>query len=215
MNQCIQWEETGTSLPQDWLSSCVAHLKYGGIAILPTETGYMMAVDGLNEEALDFLYETKGRPEGRATHFAVHSIEVAASVAHLGEQGARWMRTFSPGPLSVISAASDIVPRQILGPNETIGVRIPDHEGTLQVLGALKSPLTATSANYAGAPHEVELDLILQQFPEGVPKNWFILKHDSRKYGIPSTMVLDQGDKFKVLREGPISELRLADALKD
>ena len=215
MNQCIQWEETGKSLPQDWLSSCVAHLKYGGVAILPTETGYMMAVDGLNEEALEFLYETKGRPEGRATHLAVHSIELAASVAHLGVQGSRWMRAFSPGPLSVISAASDIVPRQILGPNETIGVRIPDHAGTLQILGAMKSPLTATSANYAGAPHEIELDLILQQFPEEVRKSWFILKHDNRKYGIPSTMVIDEGDTFRVLREGPIPESKLVDVLKD
>ena len=215
MKRRIQWEDVDKKLPTAWLEECVSHLRGGGIAILPTETGYMMAVDGLNEVALDFLYETKGRPEGRATHLAVSSLEAANRVSKLGERGMLWFEKFSPGPLTVISKAKSIVPAQILGPEGTIGVRFPDHEGTLAILDRLDSSLTATSANYAGAPHELKLERILEQFPESTWKQWFILQHDSRKYTMPSTMVLDGHTDFQLLRKGPISRSQLMKALKD
>jgi L-threonylcarbamoyladenylate synthase len=196
-----------------WLGACVEHLREGGIAILPTETGYMMAVHGLNKGALDHLYVSKGRPSGRATHLAVDSVERGQEVISLSLTGETLLKRFSPGPLTVIGSAMGHVPKEILGQHESLGIRIPDHPLTLEVLRRFGAPLTATSANMAGQVHEVELERILEQFSPDAVEKWFLLEDDHRAYEIPSTMILQEGESFKVLREGSISEEELHKAL--
>jgi len=173
----------------------------------------MMAVHGLNSDALEHLYHSKGRPSGRATHLAVDSVGRGQEVISLSMAGELFLKRFSPGPITVIGPAKDHVPKEILGPGESLGIRIPDHPLTLEVLRRLSAPLTATSANMADQVHEVKLERILEQFgPETVEK-WFLLEDDLRAYEIPSTMILQEGKSFKVLREGPIREEELLKVL--
>jgi len=173
----------------------------------------MMAVHGLNQGALDHLYVSKGRPSGRATHLAVHSVERGREVISLSVAGELLLERFSPGPLTVIGPAKAHVPKEILGPGESLGIRVPDHPMTLEVLRRLGAPLTATSANMAGQVHEVKLELILEQFDPDTVEKWFLLEDDLRPYEIPSTMILQEGQSFKVLREGPIREEELRKVL--
>ena len=51
----------------------------GGLAVLPTETGYMLAADAISEAAIDAVYTAKGRPQAKPIHVAVTSLEGRAA----------------------------------------------------------------------------------------------------------------------------------------
>ncbi len=59
----------------DAVAACVAHLKAGGLAVLPTETGYMLAADATSAAAIDAVYAAKGRPPAKPIHVAVASLD--------------------------------------------------------------------------------------------------------------------------------------------
>ena len=212
----LNWEDRDSDWAKEWYAQCIEHLRNDGLAILPTETGYMLAANGLSEVALEALYIAKGRPSGQATHLAVSHLEEAKKIVRLGTVGERLLSRWSPGPVTVIGDALDGIPRRILGPEDSLGVRIPDHPGTLKLLKALACPLTTTSANLAGATHERTMRGILSQFPETVSREWFLLVDDARKYENPSTMLkVHTDDSWTVIREGAISTREIQRALTD
>lgn len=209
----FKWQERQSErVLQKWVSACARHLLNDGLAILPTETGYMLAANGLSESALERLYEAKGRPAGQATHLAIASATDAGLWVELGEYGAELLAAWAPGPLTLVGKTTGRVPPRILGPNDTLGVRIPDHELTHRVLEAVSVPLTTTSANRAGCPHERSLEAILDQFPSEVTRHWFVGADDLRRFEKPSTMlrVDPENRRWDVLREGaiPLAVLR-------
>ena len=187
-----------------WLKQCANHLVDGGLALLPTETGYMFAANGIDELSLETLYLAKGRPSGQATHLAVDSTEMGRHVVDLREETWKILDSFGAGPLTLIGRARECVPERIHGPNHSLGIRQPDHPGTAQILRYAGIPLTATSANRAGMPHEIRMESILAQFPESVVRDLWVLQDDSRSFDIPSTMVLETESGYRVLREGPV-----------
>ena len=200
----MEWNPDNPKM-NDWLRGCAKHLSEGGLALLPTETGYMFAANGLCEEALEALYDAKGRPEGQATHLAVENLEMAKSIVKLREETWKILEVFGKGPLTLIGRVRKNVPARIHGPNRSLGFRLPDHPGTSQILKIAGFPLTATSANRAGLPHERSADAILAQFPSEVVVSLWVLRDDIRTYERPSTMVLEQESGYTVLREGPVN----------
>ncbi len=196
-----------------WLRAIVPHLLDGGIAILPTETGYMMAVDAYNPEALDALYEAKGRPAKQPTHLAVSDCEAVHEILDLSPELGLLLERYAPGPLTVVAEPKVPIHAKILAGGGTLGVRVPQHRGTNRVLEALGRPLTATSANRAGEPHRKDLKGILAQFPKTVADDWFLLEDDRRLFEVPSTLVSWPGE-LQVIREGAISEADLRKVLQ-
>jgi L-threonylcarbamoyladenylate synthase len=100
-----------------------------------------------------------------------------------------------------------LLPDRLVTLDGTVGIRIPDHPATLQVIGEVGVPLTATSLNAAGsatAPiEEFDLELLNWSSDEIV----YVVEDDEAiVYDSPSTLVRVVGEAIEVLRPGPISE---------
>ena len=101
------------------------------------------------------------------------------------------------------------VPAALQAGTGTIGVRIPDHPATLQILHETGIPLTATSANVSGEPAETRLEGIQRQFGRDVTEGWIAVLDDNRAHEKPSTLIRWEGETLRVLRQGPISEAEI------
>src|SRR5215469_784279 len=126
-------------------------LRSGSLAVLPTETGYMLAALANSMPAIERAFAVKQRDPAQVMHVACASVAMAASVGKLTPAALRLLGAFTPGPLSVIVAKTAALPDRLVTVNGTVGIRVPDHPATLQVIAEVGVPLTATSLNVSGA----------------------------------------------------------------
>lgn len=190
----------GLLAPDDLEALCGA-LAQGGCSILPTDTGYMMAVDALSEAAIARLYAIKGRPETNPVHVAVSSLAKAEELAELSETARNLARAFLPGPLTIVGPKREVVPPSLVANGETVGFRIPDSPVLLQICAAFGRPLTATSTNRSGQPPLWEAEEILAKMGGEID---FLVPAEGFAGRVPSTVVKVVGDEVTVLRVGPL-----------
>ncbi|MGD0249306.1 MAG: L-threonylcarbamoyladenylate synthase, partial [Thermoplasmata archaeon] len=105
--------------------------------------------------AVGRLEAAKGRPSGQPISVAVSSVPEVEALAELSGPARRFLRGHLPGPYTVLVRPSPLARRtlapRVFAENGTVGLRVPDHP-VARELARRAGPLTATSANFHGAP---------------------------------------------------------------
>jgi L-threonylcarbamoyladenylate synthase len=190
-----------------------AALRQGALAVLPTETGYLLGARATDQTAVRAAFRVKGRDTAHTMHIACASLAMAEEFAQVTPAARRVLGALTPGPVSVVVARTDRLPDGLVTVDDTVGIRIPDHPATLQVIGAVGEPLTATSLNRSGEPamsiHHVELES-LDWPPGGIV---YVVEDDHCvRYPLPSTLVRFTTPTPEILRPGPVTEATIAAA---
>jgi L-threonylcarbamoyladenylate synthase len=185
-------------------------LKSGSVAVLPTETGYMLAALATSTAAIERVFAVKRRDATNVMHVACSSLQMAKAVGVLDPRARVLLGVLTPGPVTVIVEKTPLLPDRLVALNGTVGIRIPDHPATLHIIGEVGFPLTATSLNESGS-EPVPIDrsgLELLNWPSG--ETVYVVKDDeSIVYSRPSTLVRVLGQNLEILRAGPVSELEI------
>jgi L-threonylcarbamoyladenylate synthase len=195
--------------PHDLLDEAVKVFKSGGIIAFPTETFYGLGVDPFNVKAIERLYLLKGRsfkdPISVVTRDREGVEELIEAIPQIAEH---LIERFWPGPLTIVFKAREKVPPILTAHTGKIGVRIPGSTETLRLLNALRSPITATSANPAGKPPAVEAGEVLRYFNGDID---VLIDGGRLPAKKPSTVVDVTGGHLQVLREGAVATTDLSD----
>ncbi len=185
-------------------------LHQGKLVAFPTDTVYGLGADLHNPQAIQQLYEVKGREAAKAIAVLVGNVQVLNEITlNMNPLAQRLAQMFWPGPLTLVVPAHPSLPPE-LSPLPTVGVRMPDHSDAVALLN-LTGPLAVTSANLSGAPSSVTAQEVMQQIGEHIP---LILDGGKTPGGVSSTVVDCTQDEIKILRVGPISQQALETALK-
>lgn len=188
----------------------------GGVVAIPTDTLYGLAADATNPDALEKVYEIKGRPSGMALPVLVSGWEQVEMVSVVAGPSAELARTlaerFWPGPLTLVLPANPELPPRLTAGLDTIAVRMPDHAVPLALAAGLGRPITGTSANRSGQPDLTDPDK-LGQCLGGLVDG--IIVSGEPPQGTASTIVAVSDDDLTLLRAGalPFSEVRRAAGL--
>ena len=145
------------------ISRAAELLKSGEIVAIPTETVYGLAANALNEKAVVKIFEAKNRPAfdplivhvSAVSEFEKHAQNIPDFVLKLAEK-------VCPGPVTFVLDKKSIIPDLVTSGHQTVGLRVPNHQLTLQLLQSLDFPLAAPSANPFGfvSPTNAQLSLI-------------------------------------------------------
>jgi L-threonylcarbamoyladenylate synthase len=187
------------------VETVVASLRAGGLAVLPTETGHMLAAVVTSEPALRSAFAAKRRSRANPMHIACASIEMAERYAELPVEARLLLGAFTPGPLTVVVPQRDTLPGELVTAGGTVGIRVPDHPSTLQVVASLGVPVTATSLNRSGEesrpPDPAVLDDLNWGGAQAVP---VVRDPEAVRFPSPSTLVRLTTGRVELLRPGPI-----------
>ena len=176
-------------------------LKNGEIIIFPTETVYGIAADASNDEAIEHLISIKHRPENKPFPVMVPDIEMAESLAELGQ--ARELATdFWPGPLTLILPAKACLSDACIH-DGTIGLRCPNHPIAQAILRMTQIPLAVPSANESGAPPATQTIEAQRIFPN--KDIAFRIYQQRQTQGQPTTVLKIEPQTWTILRKGPVS----------
>ena len=183
------------------------NLKRGYLAVLPTETGYMLAALATSIPAIERAFTAKGRAAANVMHVACASLRMAETVGELNPPALRLLGDLTPGPVTVVVKKTPLLPDTLVTVNGTVGIRIPDHPATLQVIHEVGAPLTATSLNVSGAGSASigRLDMQFMDWPDN--EVVYVVEDDDRiVFDAASTLVRVTGKDIEILRKGPVPE---------
>ncbi len=194
------------------LKQAVELLKDGGVVAFPTDTVYGVGVDPLQPQAVRKLYRIKGRPDNKPIAILVGSIEDVERVAQSPSKTfSRLVDRFWPGGLTLILEARDLPP-EITAAGSTVGVRMPNHPLTLELLREFGGPIATTSANRSGEDPAISASEVDAQLGDRVS---LIVDGGDTITKVASTVLDLSASPPRILRHGGISEQMLMECLED
>ncbi len=179
-------------------------LKIGGVIIYPTETLYGLGVNTFDINAVERVFEIKGRDLKKPSSVAFRDLNQAKRFLEITPLVEKLAEKFLPGPITII-LNSKIEFGEFLGGNK-VSLRVPDHAVAQALLNEIQFPITATSANLSGGKDPVEVRDAIEQVGDKVD---LILDGGKCKYGKPSTVVDCTAGEMKIVREGVVSKDKL------
>ncbi len=184
------------------LHKAVEVLKRGGLVAYPTDTLYGLGAHAFLEEAVERVYQAKGRPLGKAIPLLLSTPEELRLVAdEVPEAARRLADAFWPGALTLVLKSLAGVPEAVTGGTKSIAVRVPDHPVPRELVSQLGAPITGTSANRSGAPEPITANDVRAQLAGLVD---LIIDGGPCPGGRPSTVVDVRGRRPVLVREGAI-----------
>ncbi|WP_250472612.1 L-threonylcarbamoyladenylate synthase [Caballeronia sp. GAFFF1] len=128
------------------INQAVQIVKDGGIVALPTDSSYALACHLDDKTAVERLRRIRGIDDKQLLSLLVRDLSELANFAMVDNRQYRLIKSVTPGPYVFVLQATKEVPRRLSHPSrKTIGLRVPDHEITLALLGALGEPLLAST----------------------------------------------------------------------
>jgi L-threonylcarbamoyladenylate synthase len=177
-------------------------LRSGGLVAIPTETVYGLAADASNPSAVARIFAAKGRPTNHPliVHIADADLldQWAADVPKVAQRltSACW-----PGPLTVLVRRSSRVLDDVTGGRHTVGVRVPAHPLTTELLHRFGGGLAAPSANRFGRVSPTTAQHVRDELGDLVD---YVLDGGPSEVGVESTIVDCTVDPPQLLRPGGI-----------
>ncbi|KHE69210.1 L-threonylcarbamoyladenylate synthase, partial [Halobacillus sp. BBL2006] len=197
-------------------------LRNQHVVAFPTETVYGLGADATNEEAVQRIFEAKGRPSDNPLIVHVADIEQVEELAqNIPERAYQLMEAFWPGPLTLVLESNGVAAKNVTAGLSTIGIRMPDHPLALALLRNAGKPLAAPSANRSGRPSPTEAEHVWQDLNGRVSG---ILDGGATGVGVESTVLDCTSQPPVILRPGGVtkedlekilSKVDIDNALKD
>jgi tRNA threonylcarbamoyl adenosine modification protein (Sua5/YciO/YrdC/YwlC family) len=189
-------------------------LVNGGIAVIPTDSQYALVCDYQNKKGIDRIRQVRRMDKKDHLTVMCHSLQHVSTFANLSDNNFKLIKRLIPGPYTFVLPATREVPRLLIHPRKrTVGIRVPDHPVTLELIETLGRPLLAVTARIPGVEHahpdDGDREMFLSRFDNMVD----VVVDDQEPLPSVKTTIIDlTGPSPKLLREGLGME-KLMDAL--
>ncbi|TVP91172.1 L-threonylcarbamoyladenylate synthase [Alkalibacterium sp.] len=194
------------------LAKAVNWIKDGEVVAFPTETVYGLGADATNEEAVQKIFQAKGRPADNPLIIHVASVEQAEQyVTCFPEEAKRVVSNFWPGACTLVLNKKGDIASSVTADLNTIAIRMPNHPLALELIEQAGVPLAAPSANSSGKPSPTTADHVYKDLNGKIRG---IIDGGATGVGLEST-VLDMTDPKKptILRPGGVTSEQLETVL--
>ena len=181
------------------LDEAATAIRAGDLVVYPTETVYGLGADALAPDAVARVFEAKRRSRDEPLSLAVPDVESAFEFLRSSAVVRAFADAFLPGPVTVVGERMPVVPDELTGGRDRVGVRVPDHPVALALLDRV-APITATSANVSGRGSATRVDELDAEILEAVA----VVVDGGPTPGGGSTVV--DPERGEVLRRGALAD---------
>ncbi len=193
------------------IEAASAVIRAGGLCAVPTETVYGLAANGLDEAAVQKIYEVKGRPAVKPLSLMVPDADALRKYgADVPPCAYTLAEAFWPGPLTIVVKAAPCVPKLVTAGGDTVGLRCPQQTQTQALLRACALPLAAPSANPSGASSPKTAGEVLGYFEDKIDA---VIDGGACGLGRESTIIALSGAGYELLRAGALDISAIRHAL--
>jgi len=185
------------------VDAALAALRSGRLVAIPTETVYGLAADADDERAVRRIFAVKRRPTDHPLIVHVASAEQLPEWASsVPDTAATLAAACWPGPLTLLLPRSTRVCDVVTGGRSTVGIRVPAHPLTTELLDRFGGGVAAPSANRFGHVSPTTAEHVHHDLGADVD---VVLDGGACPVGVESTIVDCTVDPPQVLRPGAIT----------
>ena len=187
-------------------------IENNNIIGLPTETVYGLAGNAYSSKSVKKIFSLKKRPFYNPLIIHFKNLKKLKDDALINDSFIKLYKAFCPGPITFIlkknpkSKISSIATAK----KNTIAVRFPKHKVARKLLGLLKIPLAAPSANISSKLSPTSSNDVVDEFKSKIK---FILDGGKSTIGLEST-IIDLTVSPKILRPGSITSEKISKILR-
>jgi len=121
-------------------------LQAGGIGAIPTDSSYALVCRLDDKAAAERLRRIRGVDDKHHLTLLCRDLSELANYARVDNRQYRMLKSGTPGSFTFILEATKEVPRRLSHPSRrTIGLRVPEHRVTQDLLALFGEPLLATT----------------------------------------------------------------------
>lgn len=181
-------------------------LLSGGAVAFPTETFYGLAINPMDDYAVDLLFRIKKREPDQPILILLPSMKsIDLYAAEIPEIATDLIKRFWPGPLTLLFKAKSCLSQRLTAGTGRIGVRLSSHPIATALAASINAPITGTSANISGHPACRTAMEVYGYFKEGI----LILDGGETRGGIGSTILDVTVNPPEIVRDGIIKREEL------
>lgn len=181
-----------------FINKAVDVLKSGGIIIFPTDTYYGLGCDLFNKEGIKQILSIKNETDTKLFSFICSDLKDISQYAKVSDYAYRTMKHLLPGPYTFILPAAKVIPKKLWSKRKTVGIRVPNHSVTLQIVRDLGNPIASTSTTTRIGEPLIDPFEIKNVFNSRVD---LMLASNSMRFE-PSTVIDLSGEEPEIIREG-------------
>lgn len=190
-----------------FLKQAAQIIDKGGIAAIPTDSSYALVCHLDDKAAAESLRRIRGVDDKHHLTLLCRDLSELASYARVDNKQYRMLKLGTPGPFTFILEATKEVPRRLSHPSRrTIGLRVPEHRVTQELLAILGQPLLATTLI---APGDTEPLNDAQEIAERFDHQLQAIVDAGACAMQPTTVVDLSGDEPELVRLGGGDPARL------
>jgi tRNA threonylcarbamoyl adenosine modification protein (Sua5/YciO/YrdC/YwlC family) len=120
-------------------------IRDGGVIAYPTDSCYALGCHIGDKAAMERIRRIRDVDERHHFTLVCRNLSEVGQFAKVDNLQFRLIRANTPGSYTFVLRATRDVPRRLLTPRHTIGVRIPDHPVPLALLDALGEPILSST----------------------------------------------------------------------
>jgi len=188
---------------QSQIDAAIDRLKRGGVVGIPTDTLYGLAACVFNLDAVQRVFDIKGRPANMPIPVLLaDATDLESCVKEIPDAAFDLADKFWPGALTLVLKKSNVIPDIISAGGDTVAVRVPNHSVPRQLVRGLGAPITGTSANRSGQPGLTAADAVRETFGDELE---LVIDAGEITGGVASTVLDLSGGVPVLLRQGAVS----------
>lgn len=120
-------------------------VRNGGVVVYPTDSTYAVGCRVDDKDAVDRIRALRRLRRDHLLTLVCRDLSELAAYARVDNTSFRLIRHYLPGPFTFILPATREVPRRLLHPRRTIGLRVPANAIARALLTALGEPMMSTT----------------------------------------------------------------------
>ena len=190
------------------IKEAVKKILEGEIIFIPTDTVYGIAASPYNNKAIKKIFSIKKRSMSNSLVLLCSNYKMAKKYAIFNKIANNLKKKFWPGPLTLILKKKSglKISKKWLSKNNSIGIRIPDHNVPIKIIEKCNFPIFCTSANISSKKSCRDIKDIVKNFKN---KKITIINDGKTKFGLDSTIIDVTKNKINILRNGYINKKKL------
>lgn len=195
--------EIKNEIDENKLKEIAKGIRNGKLCLFPTETVYGIGSNGLDEKAVEKIYEAKKRNRKNPINLLVSDIAMIEKIAQdISPLEYKLMEAFFPGPFTIILKKKSIVPSIVTANSDLVGVRMPSGKIAKKLVQLAGVPIAAPSANISGELSGTNLKDVIDEFSNCLD---FAIDGGESTLGLESTIVRVIDGIPHILRPGSIT----------
>jgi len=179
---------------------CLKTLSEGGLILYPTDTVWGIGCDATNEAAVKRVYQLKQRDDSKSLIVLIDSADHLDHYVVDVPMIARELIDVAVKPLTIIYEGAYNLAPNVLGHEESVGIRIPNDEFCHRLCERFGKPIVSTSANVSGRPTARTFNEIDPAIVQGVDYAVEYRRGDTTPHQPSNIILLSRDGTFKIIR---------------